>query len=88
MKRKFRERESPTGEDLPILPEQQNEQQTENQITEPNNDTMSNLGAPAQGNAQLPAQGLNINPNLNPGGANPPVPNQPNQAQQQGPTLE
>ena len=88
VKRKFRERESPTGEDLPILPEQQNEQQTENQITEPNNDTMSNLGAPAQGNAQLPAQGLNINPNLNPGGANPPVPNQPNQAQQQGPTLE
>jgi hypothetical protein len=81
------ESESPSDRELPILPEQQNEQQTENQQSEPNNDIMDHLGQPAQGLAQAPAQGLNINPNLNPVGANPLPVNQPAPGQQ-GPTLD
>ena len=84
------ESESPTEQDLPILPEveeEQQQQQTEQVITEPNTENMSNLGAPAQGLPQAPAQGQNINPNLNIGGANAPQVNQPAPAQQ-GPTLD
>jgi hypothetical protein len=75
------ESEPPTEERLPSLPEQQNEQQIEHQITEPNTDIMSQPGASAQGQ--------NINPNLNPVGGNPPAGNQnPPAPGQQGPTLE